>query len=296
MKLKDIISTIEISIPDLLISQSTVQHNGVQYIQVGNLIAIRRAIGEIEKTGIASETIKRLNETEIFNISGDSLRMRVADVNELTSDLDSLSTIAHEISKSLTRVIGEPAENSIFIKLPEVRDFSDLSKAADSFQKILSQTIVNEDINGEIKIKSVENGSIWLEVALGTTLAVAAIGSLAWAAAVVYKKFQEGRMLSQTVNAKKIQNKTKQDLGAALKVMLDYVVESEAQHFCEEHYREADPEKVERVKFTIRELMGEMDKGAEVHPALSAPENVKNLFPDMNNLIGLASKIKQIEN
>ncbi|WP_316826028.1 hypothetical protein [Pedobacter miscanthi] len=296
MKLKDIISTLESSVPDLLISQSAIQYNGIQYIEVGNLVPIRKAIRNIEKTDIASEIINRLKETEIFDISGDGLRMKTADVNELISDLNNLSMIAQEISKSLTKVIGEPAENSIFIKLPEVRDFNDLSKAADSFQKILSQTIVNEEINGEINIKSVENGSIWLEVALGTTLAVAAIGSLAWAAAVVYKKFQEGRMLSQTVNAKKIQNKTKQDLGDALKVMLDYVVEAEAQHFCEEHYGQADPEKIERVKFTIKELMAEMDKGAEVHPALSAPENVKNLFPDMKNIIGLASRIKQIEN
>jgi hypothetical protein len=37
-----------------------------------------------------------------------------------------------------------------------------------------------------------------------------------------------------------------------------------------------------------------IEKGAEVHPALMAPENVKNLYPDFKKLGSVESKIKQI--
>lgn len=39
-----------------------------------------------------------------------------------------------------------------------------------------------------------------------------------------------------------------------------------------------------------------IDKGAEIHPALNQPESVKNLYPKMDELQTLESKIKRIEN
>jgi len=37
-----------------------------------------------------------------------------------------------------------------------------------------------------------------------------------------------------------------------------------------------------------------INKGAEIHPAWVAPENVANLFPDPTKLVGLESKIKKL--
>jgi hypothetical protein len=44
----------------------------------------------------------------------------------------------------------------------------------------------------------------------------------------------------------------------------------------------------------IKDLAGLIEKGAEIHPALTAPEDVKNLFPDFTKLELIESKQKLI--
>jgi hypothetical protein len=296
MKLKDIILILNRNIEKLVFSKETTSHNGITYINAGNLNNLKNAILNIQTTGLASDIIAEIVSNKIFDIPKDSLLLTSNDANKLTNNISLLIEVLSNIEQSLLNIVGQPTENSIFIKLPVVNDFKDLGKAADAFEKILNQIIINDDINGEVRIESVENGSIWLEVSLGTSLAVSAIGSLAWAAAVVYKKMQEGRLLAQAVIKQKISNGADADLANANKILLNYIIEAEAQHFCEENYSKIEPEQIERVKVTIKMLAEQMSKGAEIHPSISTPEEFSNLFPNMNNLIGLASKIKQIEN
>ena len=51
---------------------------------------------------------------------------------------------------------------------------------------------------------------------------------------------------------------------------------------------------LERVKYTIKEFAEMIEKGAEIHPALQAPESVQNLFRDFKNVSKIESKIKQL--
>ena len=62
-----------------------------------------------------------------------------------------------------------PEENqySINIKLPEIKDFDQLSNVSRDIHIALSQVLFNDEINGETKIISVENGSIWINVFVG---------------------------------------------------------------------------------------------------------------------------------
>lgn len=68
-----------------------------------------------------------------------------------------------------------------------------------------SQAIFNDEIRGESKIVSVENGSIWFNVLVGPA-AVGVIASLAWSGAVIYRKILEGRLLEQQVHGLKVKN------------------------------------------------------------------------------------------
>lgn len=70
----------------------------------------------------------------------------------------------------------------------------------------------------------------------------------------------------------------------------------EAVHISSEHFHENTPENIERIKNSITTFADLIGKGAEIHPALVAPENVSNLFPDPTKLIGVESKIKRLAN
>ena len=77
--------------------------------------------------------------------------------------------------------------------------------------------------------------------------------------------------------------------------MLDALVNAEATNLARTYYGEdVEAEQIERVKYTIREFSEMIAKGAEIHPALQAPENVKNLFPDFNKILSIESKTKMI--
>jgi len=69
----------------------------------------------------------------------------------------------------------------------------------------------------------------------------------------------------------------------------------EAKYVYEQHFKEEDCEKIERIKLAITQFTELITKGVEIQPSLLVPENVNNLFPDMKNLPSIVSKIKQIE-
>ncbi len=130
---------------------------------------------------------------------------------------------------------------------------------------------------------------------MGTTAAVELVGGLAWAAAVVFKKIQEGRLIEEHVKSLKIKNDSLKEIQNKQKEQLAELVEAEAENLVNEIFSENKIEKIERIKHSIKLLAEMLEKGAEVHPALNQPESVKNLFPDIKNLQSLETRIKKLE-
>jgi len=208
-----------------------------------------------------------------------------------------LSLLAeYKAVKRAVKMLPAPdaGENSISIKISKVRDLDDLYKAAQDFNIIFSQLILNEKIGGSLGIKNVENGSIWLDVFVGTPLAVSVIGSLTWAAAVVYKKVQEGRVFAEYVKSLKIKNDSLSDMRSAQDLLLKSMIEIEARNIETQYFSDGNNEQLERIKNSISLLASQIEKGSEVHPYLNAPEDVKNLFPDMKKLPQIESKIPRL--
>lgn len=74
------------------------------------------------------------------------------------------------------------------------------------------------------------------------------------------------------------------------------MIQAEAEHIESEHFKNKAPENIERIKNSITTFADLIGRGAEIHPALVAPENVTNLFPDPTKLISVESKIKRLAN
>lgn len=174
----------------------------------------------------------------------------------------------------------------------------DFKKTVDNFNKILSMTIVHPKIGGEISFQGVESGSNWYKVFVKTATAVSLLGGLMWSAAVVFKKYQEGKIMEQYVVDLELQNKYKADLINAHKVLSDLTIEFEAKALYKKFYEEGeiDNEQIERLKTALKILADEISKGAEINPALTAPEKVTNLFPNMKLLPMIEPRINKIEN
>jgi hypothetical protein len=191
--------------------------------------------------------------------------------------------------------VQPPTESDIYVRFETVGDLPAFNTQLAMLQLLLEQTILDPKIGGKMEIRSLDKGSVWLHLFVGSVQAVGFVGSIAWSAAVVYKKFQEGRLVEQHVEALKIKNEALKQIQEAQEKLLKDVVEAEAKHLEKEIFGdEENPDRLERIKHAIRLMQELLEKGAEVHPALMAPENVKNLFPDFKKLGSVESKIKQI--
>jgi len=174
----------------------------------------------------------------------------------------------------------QSSESDILAIFQKTGDLPALNEQLGTFQKILEQTILGPPLNGKMEIRTVENGSFIIQLFLGSLPAVTCVAGIAWSAAVIYKKCQEAFLVKAHVESLEIRNEALDEIKVAQAKMLNSLVTAEAHHLEKEIYGgEENPERLERVKHSIELMQGLLEKGAEVHPALMAPEQVKNLFP-----------------
>lgn len=189
-------------------------------------------------------------------------------------------------------VIKKQADNTLYVRAPDTRDLTESGKFLVELDVLLKQLILQPEIGGTVEIDSCEPGSIWYHICLGSTVAVALVGSLAWAAAVVYKKIQEGRIIAEHVKSLKIKNESLEDLQKGQSDLIELLVDTEARNIIAEYLPQANPENPMRVSRAIKEFAKMIERGAQIHPSLSAPENVRNLFPNFAKLSTIESKTK----
>lgn len=264
-----------------------------QLIKFTGLNGIRNAINEIEALNLFDNITSNLKGSIIYTSANDSMNVQPGEGSGVNAQLTILKTLTQNFLTILLKTVPEEDVNSINIKLPDIKDFDELSKISRDIHLALTQVIINDDINGETKIVSVENGSIWFNVFVGAT-AVTLVASLAWSAAVIYKKIQEGKLLAEQVRGLKVKNDSMEDILKAQKSETELVITAEAEYINTQFFKDNAPENIERIKNSITTFAELIGKGAEIHPALVAPEDVANLFPDPTKLIGVESKIKKL--
>jgi hypothetical protein len=265
-------------------------------LQLSNLNEIRIIINEIEQMQLFGNLTELLKNSVIFTTSDDIMRVQAIEGQQIQVQLTNLKLLIENFLEVLKKTVPEENINSINIKLPQVNDFDELSKVSRDIHLGLTQILYNEDINGETKIVSVENGSIWLNVFVGSAIAVGIIGSLVWSSAVIYKKVLESKLLEEQIRGLKVKNDSIEDILKAQKIETSLMIQAEAEFINSEHFKVSVPENIEKIKNSITTFAELIGKGAEIHPALVAPESVSNLFPDPTKIIGLESKIKRLGN
>ncbi|WP_320033896.1 hypothetical protein [Halarcobacter sp.] len=261
-----------------------------------NIDSFKFFLETIEIIDIYKDEIDYIKQSKLYQTTHRQLTLPKKEALDIYNKAKYLIDSAQSLQLVFKKLLPKSNEQSISIKLPEPLDFDSLIKTMATFQKSISQVIINEDINGTLKINHWEFGSFWLELFLGTQAAVALISSIAWSAAVISKKFNENKLLEQTVKSMEIKNESLEDILDSQKKMTNMLIENEAQAILDKHFDSIEHEQLERLKSTIKTFAKLIQDGAEVHPSLMAPEKIKNLFPDYKNLDVITSQIKQIEN
>jgi hypothetical protein len=185
-------------------------------------------------------------------------------------------------------------DNTISIKIESLKKFSDLKDIADKLKKTIELPVGEFEEGGEIEIINFDSGSFWFDILLPTSASVVLVGSIAWAGAVIYKKYQEAFAFKSYAKGLVIQEEHLEALkdAAAKKISLD--IETEAKLIQSEFYNSSDNEQLERLKLSIKEYSELIQKGVQIQPAITAPENISNLFPNYKTLDLIESKQKYL--
>lgn len=279
---------------------------GEAYLRVGertssgyyliNIINFKSFLDIIDKLVFFKEEVNILQQSEIFSTGQDTLFLLDKKADKIRNNANYLVQATESLSRVLSIMLVEQSENSIQIKLPRPSDFLSLIKFLSEFEKSINQVISNDKIGGQLQIKSWESGSFWIELLLGSQAAVSLIAGIAWAGAVISKKIKEGKILEQQVKSLEIKNESLNDILEKQKSMTDLLLEKEVRHLQIQHFEsDQDKEQFERLKMATKTFAELIQKGAEVHPALTAPEQVKNVFPNYKIIDTIASQIKLLE-
>jgi len=285
-KLTSAISLLKWSISSIANSVSTYKFNNAE--------AIRNIVDDLDDLGLFQNHLNKIKSSILYSIAGDSIKGDSGAITQLGNMLERFKEALEDLISAISSVIPSESSDSLNIKLPPVNDFADLASFSKDFHIALTQVLYIDEIGGNVKIESVENGSIWLNILVGGAEAVTVIASLAWSAAVIYKKVLEGKTVAAHVRSLNIKNESLEDLLKAQQASTALLIQAEAEHIQLEHFHENLPENVERIKNSLKLLSELIEKGAVIQPALMAPEDVKNLFPDTKNVTNLESKIKRL--
>jgi hypothetical protein len=293
MDLRNIQRIIEANIGNLSLKHQYVGGEPTTY-EFSGIQNTKKALHGLEEIDIFKDAIQQLKDSALYQTHTDKLKVAIEEFRKISETFDEVAYGCYYLKKVLDKSLSEISPNSISIKLPRIVDFDDMSKILLDLNKAITIPVVDKKINGKIKIEYVESGSIWLIVALGTPLAVGLIGSICWSSAVINKKRQEAKMFEEHVKTLELNNQNQKNLIDAQQKQLSLLLNAEASNIVNEYYKEINNEQIERLKLSIETLGRLILKGAEVHPALNSPEEVRNLFPDFKKLNLIESKIKSI--
>lgn len=292
MHIRESIDKIEKVINQLKFDSNYVTGNQETPYLAKNLNSLRNAIQSLENIDVIKPEIQNLLNSEIFKNHKDE-NLFSSSQNSVIST--SIKTI-QEGFKLLKRHYQHslPENEDLYIKLPEIETFDELSKVSNELKKAIEIPINDQNTNGIVKIKTAEPGSIWLLVSLGAFSAVNLVGAICWTAAVLRKKRAEAKIFEEHAKTLGIKNETLTSLVEAQKEQLKNILDAEAKLIMKDHYNVNDPETLNRLKLSITTVSNLIDKGTKFLPA-STEKNVQEKFPDYNNLNLIESTIKMLK-
>jgi hypothetical protein len=262
---------------------------------VGNLNVFRTRMASFDSVPFFVKEKQTIKNSFLFQTISDQLNHDRNQLQDMLRIAESIRLGAEALKGALTSILPAPDETTVVVKLPDAKDLEEVIGYLSTLQRSFAANVINSKINGQVSVKSWQPGSLWLDVYLGSAAAVTLVGGMVWSAAVIRKKQTEVKVLEKIVDSMEIKNQMLDGIRKGVEDHIQMVVESEAVNLAAHNFDKSDNrEQIERLKMGIKDLAGLIEKGAEVHPALTAPEDVKNLFPDFTKLELIESKQKLI--
>lgn len=262
---------------------------------VTNRFSIKNLPGLREKIEIAvllpaiSNLAIRMNKSRPLSLAYEDIIVTYADYLALHSLAVKIDNYIDCVIQFLEdQGVDGADEIGVSVKLAEASSLFEVNKKIERLDGMLGQALSILAEPSRVTVARWENGSLWIDLLVGSASGVLLIGGITWAAACAFKKYQEGKLIEKASEGMGIKNEVLQSLSDGVSSAIEALIEAEAIRLNEKHSKgKGDPETIGRLKHCIKETFEMIKEGTEIHPALMAPEEVKNVFPNLSETLNL---------
>ena len=264
-------------------------------IRLENVIKFKSLADDVEQIPAFVELVQALKKTALYLSSADQITVNRTVFKEIYRLHTKLFAFLEVLRKTLAENLGETSERHVVIKLTDPDDLSKMLHKLKSIQSALSQVLINDSVNGEAKIESLDIEAGEASIYVGSHAAMQLVGSISRSAVLVCQKLREGRFIYEYVQNLKVKDESLLDINNGHDQKIQNLVDQETEKALQKYFSgEKDPEQYERMKMAISRFTELLDFGNEIHPARNASEKVRRLFPSLKTIQAAKPQIKLI--
>ncbi|WP_342543341.1 hypothetical protein MHH33_07100 [Paenisporosarcina sp. FSL H8-0542] len=253
--------------------------------EITDFTKLYKSIKNIEGLGFLEEDIQHLNENlgHIFNDKSDRVLVDNEGLNSLIKIVNTMRVKVIAVIQALKESIPNQDENSVSIKLPPYTDLSQVSTFVKDIDKILNQSLINE-YKSTVRFQNFDTGSSWIEIVLENQASVLFLGRMITSAYnFLQNQYLQLKQSQHTITALEIDSAAKQLVLKALEDNIKTQSRLNAKLLMDEFDINGNQNEYHgQLSHSIQKLAELLHKGTEIHTALNAPEETKQVFPDPN--------------
>lgn len=308
MRLREMLNILNENEEYIYINATTKQIGSSEYKEIkfsGNLYS---ALENIKALNFIDNEIKELIgiENNIYSAlmnPNNPLVISSNSYNRLFSCIKAIREKIYTVRKVLLNAIPEQDPNSISIKLPSYDDFDKLPTFFKELDTSLNLIFSDPKLKTSMKIQNFDSGSLWVEITFGASSAVLFFGSIikivAKASEIILnhkKTTLEIEKATQSLKQFKTDNDRlndlKDDLAAYQKTQIKLLT---IEQLSADSFNIDNQESINSITMGIENLAKLQCQGAEYKPALNAPVEITESFPDNTELISLKKQLLELE-
>ncbi|MFJ7371421.1 hypothetical protein ACIQVU_18640 [Lysinibacillus sp. NPDC098008] len=270
--------------------------------EVSNITLINEKLSNLEKYGIFKTDLDELSQKvpTLYNYRGGAMRVNPNELAKYEKVISNINLKVDAVLKAIEVAIPPQEPNSISIKLPPYQGLKKVSRFIGDIEKILSQ-ILPPDLNTEVKLNNFDTGSNWIEVIVNNKESLVFIGSFVEITVLFAKKYVVSLLKTKSSldSSSKVEQEKRDEVNKVLDTLLKEYASIEVEKLVSD--MNLTDERVgnlieykERVSKQLIELAKYMSEGAEIHPALNAPKEVKKEFPEVPEIKSLSNEAKTL--
>jgi hypothetical protein len=284
MRLRLIKKILEATTNELHISEQVV--GGVNSMKISGLLSTLNAVRQIEKTGVLKQEVQQILSSDISLTSSDSLVVDGTTCHSFSNSIKILRERSNALFHALRDLMQDDFQEIVSFRLPESIQLDELTDLLQDLKRSLEQSLVNQYVNGEISLQGFDRGTAWIEIGLGSMLAVQVLGGMVKLIHDILEMRKKHEIHERTLQDLDLQLDLKTQVVETSKKQLDSFVSQEVNHLIREVGAQEDNHELgERFKYTIETLSKWMDRGLEVHPSLTSTPETQRLFPDAERIL-----------